>query len=259
MGEHERGCGWRKIGGVYLVGEGVSACCDGLPVDLGPCDDCGFEIYQARSIVPHHAGFLHSKLKTHECKDDFNCPLCFYGKPWGDLKAEAFAKGEKFNGPKEFYLMWVSQDLYTPEEFISEASALGVSKRIAANSLPSNFVIGKDWIFLAHRDTKFKKFGTSPLKDDKGDPVPYDIISKRGIFYAFKPERLELVLYKGQIGDDELEEYEEAGYRVVLIDPTPENKKRHGKGNPPPIIQRPKFAVKADQESEESGDDEIDS
>lgn len=256
MGENERGCGWRKIGGVYLVGDGVSACCDGLPVDLGPCDDCGFEVYQARSIVPIHAGFLHSKLKTHDCKDDFPCPLCFYGKPWGDLKAEALAKAEKFSGPKVFFLMWVSQDLYTPEEFIDEAREFGVSKRIAANSLPSDFVIGNDWIFLAHRDTKFPKFGTSPLKDDKDRPVPYDVATKRGIFYAFKPQRLELVLYKGQISDADLEEYEETGYTVVLIDPTEENIKRHGKGNPPPIIQRPKFAAKVDVEKDEGDDEE---
>ena len=41
---------------------------------------------------------------------------------------------------------------------------------------------------------------------------------------------------------DMIEEYEETGYNVGLIDPTEENVKRHGKGNPPPIVQKPKFS-----------------
>ncbi len=56
-----------------------------------------------------------------------------------------------------------------------------------------------------------------------------EAVFKRAIFYAFKPQRLELVMWKGT-PDETVREYEEAGYTVVLIEHTPENIERHGGG-----------------------------
>lgn len=263
--EHERGCGFRKIGGVYLVGEGPTGSCDALPIALGPCEDCEFDINQARVIQSIHAGYLSSKIRTHVCRDEFSCPICAYGKPRILARNEAHRKGEEFLGPNNFFIMWVGQE-YTPEEFLKEAALYGVSKRIAANSLPSKFMIGRDWIFLAHRDVGFPVFSKekstviAPDGEACEGPAKVELVRKRGIFFAFKPKRLELVLYQGQIPDESMEEYEEAGYHVVLIEATEENKKRHGRANPPPpLIQRPNFAPLDDSgiwhDAEDDGED----
>ena len=39
--EAKRGCGYRKEGGLYLVGGGLSAPCDRMPYPLDRCKTCG--------------------------------------------------------------------------------------------------------------------------------------------------------------------------------------------------------------------------
>jgi|GEM_PF-2940968 len=39
--EARRGCGFRKINGLYLVGGGLSAPCDRMPYRLDRCPTCG--------------------------------------------------------------------------------------------------------------------------------------------------------------------------------------------------------------------------
>lgn len=240
MGESERGCGWRKIGGVYLVCEGSAWACDGLPVELKPCDCCDFTVHQARSMQPIHAGYLASLMKGHACKDEFpSCPICFYGTDYHTIKtaladpeimklkeSERVERGLVL--PKTFYLMFVSKEFYTPESFMAEAATQGISKRVAPNSLPKGFRVGTDWVFLGHQNVRFYP------KDEDGNILKAEPTTATGIFYAFKPQRLELVLWKGT--DSQLiADYEEAGYTVVLIERTPENEERHGNAGLPPL------------------------
>lgn len=279
MTESERGCGWRKIGGVYLTADqGMSVSCDALPLELKPCDCCEYEIVQARSCVPYHAGYLASLLKDHVCKDKFACPLCFYGKPYRDLKAtlrnlknrldainyvkeaspdllaekaelEEKIKDLSLKVPKDFFVMWVSKEFYSPETFIKEAKDQGISKRVAANSLPVGFMVGRDWIFLAHGEVNFYRYSAEPLTDANGDKVPQDVTRGKGIFYAFKPQRLELVLWKGTDAET-IQQYEDAGYYVVLIERTKENIERHGDGGYPPLpVGRGKAVRKVGKEA----------
>jgi len=37
----KRGCGYRKIGGLYLVGNYIPVACDRLPMPIGACPVCG--------------------------------------------------------------------------------------------------------------------------------------------------------------------------------------------------------------------------
>ena len=46
--EAKRGCGYRKVGGLYMVGGGVGIPCDRLPFELTVCSCCGQGIKQAR-------------------------------------------------------------------------------------------------------------------------------------------------------------------------------------------------------------------
>jgi len=209
--EEKRGCGWRKVGGAYLVGEGLTVTCDALPLDLEPCGECGYTVPFSRGIQEIHLGYLTSKVeKAHErqgglCRDEFPCPICGSGLPG------------------KIFLMFVSQEYYTPESFISEARKLGVSKRIAPQCLPKNFLLGRDWIFLAHKRVSFRAYdGSSGWKGDV----------KRGIFYAFRPQRIEMLLWKDTLRENfesEVQEWEKKGFTVVLIDPYPENVAKHGR------------------------------
>lgn len=201
-------------------------------------------------MQPIHAGYLANLMKGHKCQDDHPCPICFYGTgyhrlkaaikdlseyidamAWNDPEREAKVK-EKIalekDLPAVFYLMFVSKEFYTPETFVKEAREQGISKRVAANSLPKGFKVGKDWVFLGHGQTPFY------AKGEDGQVLPNEKRSAAGIFYAFKPERLELVLWKGT-DNDLIRDYEDAGYTVVLLEKTKENIERHGNGSPPPL------------------------
>jgi hypothetical protein len=244
--ETERGCGWRVAGGVYLVCDGFGAACDLLPVPLTPCECCGFTVNHARSMQPIAGSYLAGQVRGHKCNENFlGCPMCYYATTYPLVKAEAARLAERLSIPwadqteemrnenadlsdkllklkaelaKPFYLMFVSKDFYSPENFIKEANEQGISKRVAPNSLPKGFTVGKDYVFLAHQDVK--------LKDGKRGTA---------VFYGFLPMRLELVLYKGTNAET-IREYEEAGYTVVLLERTKENLERHGSGrNLPPL------------------------
>ena len=49
--EEKRGCGYRQVGGIYLVGDGLAIGCDRLPFPLGACPACGAGIHFTRSIT----------------------------------------------------------------------------------------------------------------------------------------------------------------------------------------------------------------
>lgn len=189
-------------------------------------------------MQPIAAGYMAYLMRGHKCQEDggFLCPVCFYAKDYpkmkeviNELPADSPERKElEAELPKVFYLMFVSKEYYTPESFMEEARIQGVSKRVAPNSLPKGFVVGRDWVFLAHGSVAF------PVTDKSGQVVKGDHRHGTGIFYAFKPSRLELVLYKGT--DPQLIlDYEEAGYTVVLLEKTEENIARHGKKAPPPL------------------------
>lgn len=46
-----RGCGYRKIGGLYLCGEYISVPCDRLPYPLDICPTCGGGIKVSRGFT----------------------------------------------------------------------------------------------------------------------------------------------------------------------------------------------------------------
>lgn len=243
MVEVERGCGWRKIGGVYVTADqGMSVACDSLPLELVPCPHCEYEIFQRRSMVPYPSGYLAGLLHDHKCKDNFLCPLCYFGESYRLAKQDN-ALNAQWNKdhpsekqkpmikiPKNFFVMWVSKQFYTTESFLKEAGKQGISKRIAANSLPTDFVVGRDWVFLAHGETLLKPIEVKQPDGSTKTERPRG----KAIFYAFKPQRIEIVLWKGT-PNETIQAYEDAGYFVVLLEKTKKNLERHGDGPLPPL------------------------
>jgi hypothetical protein len=210
MSEAKRGCGYRKIGGLYLVSDpGQHLNCDGLPLELQECQCCGFKPPFSRNlqrINAHYIGLLEGKhhmenRKPCHCWKD--CPTCF-------------------PDPKGIYgLMFVGQKSYTPSTFIKEAFSLGVSKRIP--EIPSWLKLGETWIFLAHLKTP--NVCLALLKDNGLHMKEPEMIP--AIFYGFKPQRVEMPTWKGDLTDAEIVKLEHKGITPILLERTPESIKNH--------------------------------
>ena len=114
--EAKRGCGYRKVGGLYLVCSGQGRSCGRLPLELVACPVCGGGVRQSRGwtwIEP-------SKLFEHTpCYENvFDCEQC----PAGALEEMGRAG-----------LIWVGKSHYkTPDHFNLESVTMGISRRIPA-------------------------------------------------------------------------------------------------------------------------------
>jgi hypothetical protein len=223
MSEQKRGCGYRKIGGLYLVCDGATFECDGLPLPLEACECCGFEPpfsrnlqriqikYISQAEIKHHDTLIKAHLERgirgYDCTCSAGCPLCDAGNQE--------AQGTKYG------LMFVGQE-YTPESFIQEAVKMGISKRIP--EIPSWLKLGETWVLLAHNKTPDESLEQMKQKNGLLEKEPE---YTRAIFYAFKPQRVEMPMWKGSLSSEEILKLEKKGITVVLLDITPENVKRH--------------------------------
>lgn len=219
MPESERGCGYRKIGGLYLASDlGVQIACDALPLPLDPCGCCGFEPFPTRGLQRLKANYIqflsdrkHKDMGIAECQDDAGCPVCY---PWGNADREC----DSLN----LGLMFVGGSYYTPKSFIEESLKLGVSKRIP--EIPAWLILGKTWILLAHKEVPL--VDGVPVYELKGMAMQ-EPETKAVVFYAFKPQRVEVPLWKGSVTDEEIMLMERHGVTPVLLDPSEENRKVH--------------------------------
>jgi len=180
--EQKRGCGFRKVGGTYLVGEYIPIPCDRLPYPLPICPVChsGLKVGRGMGEINPLALF-----GSHEnCADEHQpCPMC---QP----------------SEKPAYLMLVGEKFYpTPADFLNEGIKMGFSKRIAR--IPRHFELGKTVVYLAHHkacvveDTEVKEV-------DKEHPkmVEVDRVKRAtGIFTAFIPQRIEKMYWESTLKD----------------------------------------------------------
>lgn len=60
----------------------------------------------------------------------------------------------------------------------------------------------------------------------------------KAIFYAFKPQRIEMPVWKDEISTEEILLLEKKGITPVLLDPTPENRKKHGRAKNRKVLLR---------------------
>lgn len=217
MTEGVRGCGYRKVGGTYLVGSGLGEPCDMLPLVMHECPTCGFKVPFSRVFMWINVKLLRVDSETHlgrpeECKcrgmHPMNpCPICF--------------------PPQEgkYGFMWVGRE-YTPESFMEEAKEMGVSKRIP--KIPKGLELNKTWVLLAHRKVPIYNGSNGVTIQQIVGLAPAEPTKKPAIFYAFKPERIEKLIWKKDATPERIQELEEKGYTPILIDDKdPEEVKKH--------------------------------
>lgn len=199
-----RGCGYRKIGALYLMGELLlPKGCDRLPYELEICPCCGGGFKFTRGIVKTNEKLLfkdsHAAL---ECECDPGCPIC---QPADQTAA----------------IMWVGKQYYSPKSFLEEGRKQGVSKRIGR--MPGFIELDKTWVYLAHMD------GT---KNQFGETVP-------AIFGAFKPTHYEKIMTQELLdkrlanNPDYIAKLEADDITIVLVDPNDEDHDPDKKYTPP--------------------------
>ena len=223
MIEPIRGCGFRKVGGMYLCGEFISSPCDRMPFPLTTCPVCGQGIKVSRgftevnpyrlwgphdSVIPIRSEELHGKIERHYCTDRIRpCLLC-----------------DPQDQPA--YIMLVGAGNYkTPQEFMEEALAMGISKRIPF--IPKGLELGKTVIYLAHPKACEVK---EPAALQEAMAIVEEAQTKRprlleaekvekklGIFCAFIPKVVEKLIWESQATPEELEKLEKRGISPVII------------------------------------------
>ncbi len=218
--EAKRGCGYRKAGGLYLVGGGLSAPCDRMPFPLEHCRTCGGGIKFTRGpqwlqpdfFTPHRDVTAGAKMTLADCSDDSACPVC---------------RNRDDFGPH--LLLWIGRKHYTPEAYLEEGRRLGVSRRLSA--LPKGLVLGETWVLLAHLDAVPAKPGCGKCGKPWSEHAPIDANTvmcsgggkyeyakpKPGIFCAFVPRAVEMILKQSDATPDRVEKEAKRGVTVVTV------------------------------------------
>ncbi|MDX1493542.1 MAG: hypothetical protein R3253_05765 [Longimicrobiales bacterium] len=209
--ESARGCGYRKEGGLYLVGPPPSAPCCVLPVPLPVCPTCQAGIKPARgwtwtqpaelfkNLSPTCAtpGSLRVRKEGEQIKiEGAACPMIRMGL--GEIQSAG--------------IIWVGEAYYsTPEIFLREARRMGVSRKIGA--VPRDFKLGETWVLLAHRSAvpRVLELGREP----EFEP---------GVFSIFKPERIEIVVSPDAAEHEAgvIKGYRDRGLTPVIVEPDEE-------------------------------------
>jgi hypothetical protein len=202
--ERRRGCGFRRVGGKYMVAGKPNAPCCRLPLELHVCPTCSQGIKQARGwtwIKPQQLFSKDAGIFAGMCN---LCPL------------------SPQNLPERAGLLWVGEAFYPePEDFMREAREQGISKRISA--VPREFELGKTWVFLAHPRAIELRAGNPRLTEEEvaellAQPAAGGSVHRPGIITLFKPERIEQIVTDVQAQDAEfMEKLEKAQLTPVVV------------------------------------------
>jgi hypothetical protein len=240
--EPERECGYREVGGLYLVSGGGGFTCDRLPLPIEACVTCGEEPRFNRGIAkirPSNRWAVHTVELVPETNTSeavaTECPdlkaLGVWAEPISPSEVDRIRERieeVRFSDPvclppERAWIMWVGDD-YTPESFASEAERLGVSKRLPPGGLPSDFVMGEDWVLLA-------KLHVVPpvIVQERLDGEPVEVPDPKdygpGVFFAFQPNAVEKIV-TDKVSEDELAELRDAGIEPVVVPSADDDHKR---------------------------------
>jgi hypothetical protein len=188
--EARRACGFRKVGGLYLVSGGAGLPCCRLPFPLTVCPCCSAGIKQTRGWTWINPVLMFGESYKPECNA---CPA---GNP--------ARMGERAG------LLWIGAQFYaSTAAFDEEAARMGICRRLGA--VPRGFKVGETWVLLAH-----------PRACCAEVPVEGELFVTRstwvpGVFRIFRPERVEKLLTVSQATADELARLAEQNITAVIV------------------------------------------
>jgi len=203
--ESKRGCGYRKIGGKYLVGRGPPIRCGRLPIPLKVCPCCGTGFKPARGWTWVDAErLILACLKDVPCYAPLaECAHCVINQ----IVSRGLLATDNSQDLKAG-LIWIGKRFYpTIGHFIIEAEEMGISRRL--NSIPRDFKIGETFVLLAHR----KVIAEYPQQDDGSTREPE---FSPGIFRIWKPDAIEVVVDEN-VTDKQVDGYLKRGWKPVLV------------------------------------------
>lgn len=207
--EQERGCGYRKVNALYLVGGYIPVDCDRMPLPIGACPVCGHGLHFTRSMTeidPLRLWGIHQP-----CKDAPVCVMC-YPPNSNDVG---------------HYVMTVGKKYYSPESFLEEATRVGISKRIPF--IPKKLVFGSSVVYLAHpeaveiRESPVMQEALGILEDAEGGgqrrllEAEHKPHKAMGIFCAFRPYRIEKLIKESDATPEEVEKLKKRGITPIKV------------------------------------------
>lgn len=220
--EGARGCGYRKPGGIYLVGGSLSEPCPRLPLAVETCPTCGAGVKPARGFTWIDPRVMFPAEEHGSVAHNARCPLGL------DMLATAQpAPDPRHRCGERAGLLWIGEAFYpTPESFVEEAARMGVSRRIA--HVPKDFEVGVTWVFMGHRKA---------IRDGYVDPetearypdlaavmdagLPGDAVEqawRAGVVTLFRPTAIEYVVRPEEEDDEEfLADIERRGLTPVKV------------------------------------------
>jgi hypothetical protein len=219
--EKPRGCGYRKVGGKYLVGGKLSAACGLLPLELHVCPVCSSGIKQVRGWQWVNPSKLFEKAVCLDQKFADVMSLSFATRGCATCPGAIVLREQTRAG-----LLWIGGQFYPePEDFLREGAAQGVSRRI--HTIPRGFKVGETWVLIAH-PRAVKRVPATPeevaeLEQLNGGLIadniaPVNHIVRKGIIAIFRPERIEQIVTQSEADSDEfMRDLESKGITPVVV------------------------------------------
>lgn len=225
--EIRRGCGFRKLGGIYLVADpeewGGS---DLVPIDVETCPICGHGLRTARGLTYFDAagywGEYHNRrgqalLDVLNASKDQTSALARSLRSAVDYSPDdAQSLDARHAG-----LLWVGEKFYkSPEMFSKEAISLGISRRVP--KIPRGFKVGETIICLAHGKAKATpcECVDPVIGPDEDCPIcgAEGTIFTPQIFGAFVPKRLEMIV-SGDMLPEDVQKLKDRGITPIVVVP----------------------------------------
>jgi len=210
--EPKRGCGYREVGKLYLVGPDAGYVCPSLPLLFKPCTHCGYEPPQYRDYQWVNKSYIYEIRAPTGQPCHPSCPVCYPGT----------------NSQNRYGLMFVGKKFYTPQEFLEEIADQEISKAI--KQIPKGLVLGETWVAVAHPqayvdasdDNYVQLHGDwlvecSRLKLDEEKPPEPQAPTYPGVITAFIPQRIEMLIYQSEASPEYVLELEEKGITVIVV------------------------------------------
>ena len=197
--EARRGCGYRKIGGLYLMGPKFFFTCDRGAIPLHVCPVCRAGVKPSRAWTWIQPLPLFGAHKI--CKEKGrSCPLCYPNE-------------------EDAGLLWTGEKFYTPESFMKESHLMGISRRIP--QIPKGLKVGKTVVYMAHRKAIVERVPTTartkPLVNGEVNGL-FKTKFTAGIFMAFVPQRVEMLVSEHTSTNDlEMAKLKKRGITPVVV------------------------------------------